>query len=326
MRLALAIACLASPALADVDAALESHVLPGVDTFAAKTMKLAEAADEDCTAAALRPPYQEAFDAWMGISHLRFGPLEVDGRALAIGFWPDSRGMVPRTVARLIAEEDSAAGDPEAFAEVSVAGRGLFALERLLYDEDLSGYSADDYTCELASAISSDLSRMAQDLQTDWDAHARVMRSAGAEDNSTYLSQKEAAQTLYTALMTGLEFTKDQRLGRPLGTFDRPRPNWAEAYRSDRPLRNIVLSLEALHDLARALPEAPIPITEAAFADALQVAAELDDPRLAGVEDPADRLKVEILQQRIDLLQDAVAGEIGGALGLTQGFNAQDGD
>lgn len=323
-HLALVLACLASPALAGVDEALDEHVLPRVETFRQQAERLAERASEDCTAPALRAPYQDLFDAWMGISHLRFGPLEEDGRALAIGFWPDTRGMVQRTVSRLIADEDPAAGDPEAFAEVSIAGRGLFALERLLYDEALSDYGPEDYACSLATAVARDLSRMAEGLSADWNDYQGLMKDAG--ENTTYLSEKEAAQALYTALMTGLEFTKDQRLGRPLGTFDRPRPTWAEAYRSDRPLRNVVLSLEALRELSRTLSDDPIPVTEAAFADVLDMAAGLDDPRLAGVEDPSERLKIEIVQQRVDLLQDDVAGEIGGALGLTQGFNAQDGD
>jgi predicted lipoprotein len=58
----------------------------------------------------------------------------------------------------------------------------------------------------------------------------------------------------------------------------------------------------------------------------LDVAADLDDPVFSGVEDPQGRLRVEILQHRVALIQDAVAGDIGAALGNTAGFNAADGD
>lgn len=160
--------------------------------------------------------------------------------------------------------------------------------------------------------------------RAEWDGHADLLRTAG--ENGTYLSEKEALSTLYTALVAGLEFTADQRLGRPLGTFDRPRPTRAEARRSGRPLRNVTLSLEALHGLARSIADGPIPQTEAGFADALQVAAELDDPEFAGVVDPVERLLVEILQQRVDLLRQSVGTEIGVPLGLSAGFNAADGD
>lgn len=135
----LALALAAGAARGGVAEAVQAHVMPGLERFHAGTEGLARAAARDCTAGALRPHYQAAFDAWMGISHLRFGPLEEQGRALAIGFWPDTRGMVRDTVARLIAQADPVVGDPGAFAEVSVAGRGLFALERLLYEPDLAG-------------------------------------------------------------------------------------------------------------------------------------------------------------------------------------------
>lgn len=321
MRLALALCCLAAPLSAGVEEAVSDHILPAFDTFAADTQALSEAAQADCTAEALRPAYQQAFDGWMGIAHLTFGPLEADGRTLAIAFWPDTRGIVAKTVATMLRDEDAIVNDPQEFPEVSVAGRGLFALERLLYETD---YGAGDYACRYAQAISADLARMGTTMRAEWTEHAGLLTTAG--DNATYLTEREAASTLYTALMTGLEFTADQRLGRPLGSFDRPRPERAEARRSDRPLRDVVLSLEATRGLARSLAEGEIPVTEAAFADALQVAADLDDPLFEGIDDPSGRLKVEILQQRVRAVRDAIAGEIGAALGLSQGFNSADGD
>ena len=328
MRLVLAalLALTAAPALAGVPEVVDRHILPAFSRFADATETLAETAQADCMAPAVRPAYQTAFDAWMGLSHLQFGPLEQDGRALSIAFWPDKRGMVARTVNRLIADQDPVVDTPDGFAEVSVAGRGLFALDRVLYDPQLSGYGPGDYTCQLVTALSADLARVARDMRIDWDGFAETLLTAGADGNTTYLAPREAAQGVYTALVTGLEFTKDQRLGRPLGTFDRPRPTMAEAWRSGRSLKNVELSLIALHELAGALADGPIPQTDAAFDAALETAAELDDPIFAGVSDPTGRLRVEILQQKVRFIQDAVAGEIGTALGLSAGFNSQDGD
>ncbi|MBU3028923.1 imelysin family protein [Paracoccus marinaquae] len=326
MRLALLLAFLPLPALAGVAEAVDDQILPATERFAASAGALAGAAAADCTAPALRPAYQDTFDAWMGMSHLTFGPLERDGRALTIEFWPDPRGRVARTVRGLASEADPVVGDAAGFAQVSIAGRGLMALEQLLYDEELSGYGAGDYPCRYATAIARDLAAMAEAVQAEWQDHSRLMLSAGEPGNPRYLAESEASQALYTALLGGLEFDADQRLGRPLGSFDKPRPRLAEARRSDRPLRNISLSLAALRDLAVALSDAPIPATQAAFEAAQATAGALDDPRLAGVADPAGRLKVEILQQQIRAISDAIEAEIGGALGLTAGFNSQDGD
>ena len=321
-----AIALCATPASADLETALSGHVVPRVESFAEATGALADAARADCRAVALTPAYHDAFDAWIGISHLRLGPLEENGRSLAIGFWPDSRGIVGRTVSGLLADEDPVVDDPEAFANVSVAARGVFALERLISEPEVSDYGSDAYACRLATAISVDLARMGSEIRDDWQGYVDAMRTAGEEGNEIFLSPREADTALYTALTTGLEFTEDQRLGAPLGSFERPRPARAEARRSGRSLRNVVLSLEVLHDLASALADDPIPDTDAAFTRALDEAERLDDPIFAGVADPGARIRVEALRQRVSEIRAAVAVEIGAALGLSAGFNSQDGD
>jgi predicted lipoprotein len=327
LRTAALLACLAAPAAGGVNEAIDDAILPATASFAETAGALAATAAGDCRAEAVRPAYHAAFDAWLGIGHLRLGPLEEQGRALAIAFWPDTRGITPRTVAGLIADDDPALASPDEFAEVSVAGRGLFAMEQVLYDDTHAGYGEGTPACALVRMQAADLARMAAAVDAEWrGGFAGTLRTAGAEGNATFLDEREAQRALYTALVTGLEFDKDQRVGRPLGTFDRPRPNRAEARRSGRSLRNVVLSLEALRDLARGLSDVPIPRTEAAFADALEMAEALGDPVFAAVEDPQGWLEADILRQRIDFAQDAVSGEIGAVLGITAGFNAADGD
>lgn len=322
------VACLlaGAPALADVQRAVTAHILPAVGRFSAGTRALADSARADCRAEALRPAYQAAFDRWMGISHLQFGPLEAGGRNLAIAFWPDTRGMVAKSVDRLIRDADPVVDDAVAFADISVAGRGLFALERVLYDVEFSAYGPDSYTCRYVIALAVDLERMGQELMADWRAYAPLMTGAGQAGTTTYLTPTEAARALFTALTAGLDVTGNQRLGRPMGTFDKPRPGRAEAWRSGRSLRNVTLSLAALRGLADALADGPVPATDAAFAAAQAQAAALDDPVLAGVGDPTGRLRVEVLQQKVDLVAQAVGQEIGPALGVGAGFNALDGD
>ena len=322
-RLSLTLALVAAPLSghAGVEEVVDGHILPAVAAFEAAAADLADTGEADCTQDALRPAYQTAFDAWMGVAHLQFGPLEEAGRGLSIAFWPDTRGMVPKAVAGLIAEEDPVVDDVDAFAQVSVAGRGLFALETVLYGD---GYGAGDFACRLATALARDLGRTGQELAAAWEAYGSTLRTAGETGNAVYLSEAEAMRELYTALMTGLEFTSDQRIGRPLGTFDRPRATRAEAWRSGRSQKNVVLSLGALRDLAAELAEAPE--TVAAFARAIGTAEALDDPVFAGVSDPQKRFRLEALQQEIASIQTAAAREIGAALGISQGFNSQDGD
>ncbi|MDD8023133.1 MAG: imelysin family protein [Paracoccaceae bacterium] len=317
----------AQPALADVPEAIHKEILPGYAAFSTAAQALSAAAQTDCSPTALQAPWNATFDAWLGVAHLRLGPIEDKGRALAIAFWPDPKAIGARQTAAMLKAADPALITPAGMAQVSVAARGLFGLERLLYGDEATDDSA--YACDLRRALAADLATMAQDTEAEWQGgYADLLLSAGAEGNTRFLTGAEARQALFTQLIAGLELNADQRLGRPLGSFDKPRPERAEARISGRSLRDVALSLQALEGLARALAQGlgEIPLTEAAFARANDLAAKLDDPVFAGVAAPGSRLKVEILQQAVRAVHDAALSEIGGLLGVDAGFNSADGD
>ena len=315
---------LCAPVYAGVPEALQDDILPGFAHFADQAQVLAETAQADCRPEAVRPAFNAAFDAWLAVGDLRIGPSET--AALSIAFWPDDRGFTQRTVTRMVAQQDPVVADPARFAEASIAARGFFALEMLLYDPAFSGYDTGSYTCQFVQAASVDLGAQAVALNTAWGAFADVLESAGAPDNATYLSEDEAMRALYTQLLSGLEFTADSRLGRPLGTFDRPRPSRAEAYRSGRSLRDVILSIEAAQRLAHALVPHELPQTDAAVAKIKSMAQRIAKPDFSGVSDPQSRLRVEIVQQSVQAMRRAVETEIGAELGIAPGFNSQDGD
>jgi hypothetical protein len=318
-------ALLAAPALAGVDEALNDHILPEYAGFAEATEDLAQAARDDCRAEALAPAFHAAFDAWTPVTDIRLGPSETG--ALSIAFWPDARGFTPRTLGRFIAEEDPVASDVDGYAEVSIAARGLFALEMLIFDPELSGYAPDSYACRLVATIAADLDRQADALVTAWEGtFADTLRTAGEAGNATYMTDEEAVRAVYTQILSSLEFTADQRLGAPMGTFDRPRPARAEARRSGRSLRNAVLAAEAAHGLATALADWDLPETDAALARVHEAAARIEDPAFQDVTDPQARLRVEVLKQAVRSLNAAIQMEIGAQLGIAPGFNSQDGD
>lgn len=316
-----------APAQADVPEAISKEILPGYAGFTAAAQALSDAAQADCSPAALQPPWNATFDAWLGVAHLRLGPIEDKGRALAIAFWPDPKAIGARQTDSMLKAADPALVTADGMAQVSVAARGLFGLERLLYGAEATDTGA--YACDLRRALAADLARMAQETEAEWrGGYADLLLTAGVEGNTRFLTSAEARQALFTQLISGLEFNADQRLGRPLGSFDKPRPERAEALASGRSLRDVALSLKALEGFAHALAQGlgEIPLTEAAFARAHDVAAKLDDPVFAGVAEPATRLKVEILQQSVRAAHDAALSEIGALLGVDAGFNSADGD
>ncbi|MEO0388582.1 MAG: imelysin family protein, partial [Pseudomonadota bacterium] len=249
--LALVFLAAAPTALAvDLAAIVRDHITPRYQALATTTALLEQQAKTACAPqnAPLTAAYHRAFDAWVGVSHLRFGPSEAEDRAFALAFWPDPRGATPKTLALLIRNSDPVVADPVAFKTVSVAARGFYALEFLLYDPQFAAPERPGYHCALIQAVTRDIAANAAAILDAWqDGYADLVSRPG---NDLYRTEVEAAQQVFTALSTGLEFTSVTRLGRPLGTFARPRPNRAEARRSGRALHHVVLSLTATRELA----------------------------------------------------------------------------
>ncbi|MEM9523954.1 MAG: imelysin family protein [Pseudomonadota bacterium] len=318
----------AAAADADIDPAhvVAAHVIPGFVALDDAAQALAETAAKRCNPedTRLRGAYAVAFDAWIRVSHLRFGPTEAGNRGFALAFWPDSRGATPKALTALISAEDPVVFSKDDFATVSIAARGFYAMEYLLYDPTGATQGDGAYRCALIQAITQDIRATVADILADWrNGHADLFVTAGRND--VYRSREEALQQLFGALSTGLQFSSDTRLGRPMGTFERPRPARAEARRAGRSLRHVVLSLEATRDLAAHLSAGDATL-DAAFARAITRADDLDDPIFAGVADPQGRLRVELLQQAIDRIRQIVASDLGPRLGVAGGFNALDGD
>ncbi|SHI44041.1 imelysin family protein [Wenxinia saemankumensis] len=308
----LALCLVATPALADVDAVLDGHVLPRVAAFANASATLANA---PCEAGPLEEAFADAAIAWAGMSHLTLGPVEEADRGLSILFWPDDRDATGRGLRLLIAQGETA-WTPDALTRASAAARGLGALERLIVE--------GGEPCLLTGALADDLAAQAAALNAGWDAFAPLLRDPGGANNLRFLTEREAQSALYSVLTQGIEALKDRRLGEPMGTFDAPHPLRAELRRSGLSQAMALASAGALAELAAALTDAPDTVD--ALRDAEARLRALDDPSFAGVEDPGRRVALEAVQADLLRAQTAAAREIAGGLGLTTGFNALDGD
>ncbi|SHF41825.1 hypothetical protein SAMN05444339_10613 [Loktanella atrilutea] len=334
MRLfTLALLTLPLPALADdaVDRVVSDFAVPHVTAFAETTAALAQAAEVDCTPgnAGLLAAWNAAMDAWLGVQDLRFGPLEQGSRRQAIAYWPDVDGHRPRALSRILTGQDPVLDKPETFPGQPISARGLYAVEAMLFDPQFNDYGAGDPGCVLVQAMTADLAGSAAAVQTAWqDDFVTVMRTAGNKRNARFLDASEARQVVFTALLTSMQFDIDERLGLPLGTFDRPRPKRAEGRLSGRSQRNLELSLVAHAELARALvPDAAdAPRTHADFERVIGLAQTLDDPDFSGVDDPAERFKLETLQTALIALRADVHAELGKTLDVSMGLNSLDGD
>ncbi len=341
MRLLAALLLLAAPALAEPDhraaaqRALDEVIRPSTAGFAEAAERLAEAAPAHCAdvdRAGLDAAFQTAWDAWMGLQHLRFGPIEEADRGLQVAFWPDSRGTVGRTVARLMATESAPVDDPAAFAKLSVGGRGFPALERLLFDDQGPRALTVPYHCAYVAATAGDILRLATEIDTAWAGPWRSLwLSAGDAQNTVFLAPEETSQRLFAVTLGALEQTSRNRLGKPLGSLTQPRPRLAEAWRSGRSLRQIALVLDAteatvIAAFAPALSGEEMADIAAAYARARRDLGRVVELGGLGEALAANRIRVEVLQQSVDRVAQTITAAVGPALGIATGFNSADGD
>ena len=316
-----------NPVVAQV---VDAHILPRFQSLADSSANLAMAAQNECsqTSLSLREAYSHSFDAWVSASHLRFGPTEVDDRAFALAFWPDSRGVTPKSLNAMITNEDPVVDSVEAYGDVSIAARGFYALEFLIFDETLTELGNTDYRCTLIQTLTADIASTSAAILTDWQENY-VQTLLLPTPEGKYRSDDEVLQELFKALTAGLQFTSETRLGRPLGTFDRPRPRRAEAWRSMRSSHHVFLSLKALGDLTDILAQSDPALAhriKSSNQKTLSLLEKLADPTFSSVATPQKHLKVEVIQQSVDATRAIISAELGPTLGVAAGFNSLDGD
>lgn len=331
-------------------AAVDRHIVPGYVDLARAAKALDGAAETFCAAPtgealpALQDAYHDTWEAWVGIRHVDFGPIQYLTRYHRIQFWPDPRNTLGRHLGGLLAEADPAALEPEPFAEASVAVQGLPALERLLFGRGpealLAGDAAAAYRCAVVVAIGRNLARMTEAVLTDWieaDGYRSIVLEAGS--GTVYEAPEEVTVDLFTGLLASLEALRDARLMRPLGSApETARPRLAEAWRAGDTLGTVVVTIDALHDLYRLDGEGFGAALRAIGRDDLDQAAETgfaEARALAeGLNGPVDdlfrtadgRRRVEALAERLHSLRDMLAKEVAPALAIAPGFNSLDGD
>lgn len=338
---------------------VDRHLLPRYAALAETTATLDARATDYCAQPdasrrdALVSAWHAGTDAWQGIQHVRFGPVELFMRSMRISFWPDPRNTAGRQLDALLASRDAAALAPEAFARATIAVQGLPALERLLADPDaLTGQDADEaaWRCAVLRAITHNLASMAADTLQAWrdgdEAYRQVIARA-AEPGGHYHLDREATQDLFKSLNTALELVAEHKLARPLGASRQAaRPQLAEAWRSQRSLAHVRSNLAAAE--AMYLGEAGAggsggggfsgfvreiagdaaldDLLRRAFSQTRSTADSIALPLEKAIVDPAERKKVEKLAREAAALKALLTQRLTVALGIPVGFNSLDGD
>lgn len=333
--------------------ALERYIVPGYTRLADAAKGLSQAMDRYCAEGAgpQRQAVDQAYDAfvsaWGHIGHIRFGPVTTDNRWERILFWPDRRGLGARQVTKALGSRDPSILDPQALATKSVALQGLGALETALYgrEADVAGDpESRTHRCRFGAAVAANLAAITGALADEWtrpDGYARDWLSPGP-GNPAFLRSSETTMALAKSFGQGLERTRDERLGVPLGLTPQKSKAPPVLQTSDRTLRLVRAEIDGLLDLYTeggmldAILATKVPGQEAHISgNAKLVTNELKTARgvadeLIDVRDPftTDASRRRMIAMGFPLKNGRmIAGELLSlTAGLTLGFNASDGD
>lgn len=325
------------------------HVLPRYQNFADATAQMAassEALCQNATAENLstaQQSYHQAMDAWQGIQHVRFGPIENLMRSFSVQYWPDKKNLTGKHINGLLNKREETSLTPEFFRNASIAVKGLPAVERLLFDKaGLPAFADNSYQCRLNASISQYLADLGKHTATEWQDYATSFNSPG-DGISYYDSDVEASTDLMKALVEPVEVIRDLKILRPLGTASKDingkvKPRRSESWRSSRSLRNIEVNVATLHDLYsgqgddsfRALLSAAghQDLADSIEANFISVEKELQTipaPMFSSLEQPAAQQQFRDLSANMKTLQYALSDAVQ-LLDLQLGFNSRDGD
>lgn len=332
-----------------VEKSIQSYIRPAVGTFAEVTADLPATVDAVCESATEEAKadfvkhYADVIVAFGKISFLRYGPLIEDDRLSRLAFAPDPRGVAQRQIRKLYAKADRSVTDAATLKDKSVAVQGLTALELVAFDQDGAVILGDpgethDFTCAYAKAIAVNVANVAGALAEAWNdpaGYSSVLLSPGQQDNQIRTS-KEAMETVFNALATGLIIVKDQDLLPVLGqSLKKAKPHRMPFSRSGNGLAYVAAELKGIEEAVTSAEFGPLLEEQYAwipdslayeFGNAQNLLAGIDPPirKTLKTGDTYDRLKVLLIT--INSLRDTIALELAGALTLSGGFNALDGD
>jgi predicted lipoprotein len=289
--------------------------------------------------ASLRAAYNAAADSWANAQFIKTGPITLFLRYDRFAYWPEARNATSRALDQLLTSANPKDLQPDSLAHDSVAGQGLTALERLLYDGDdpaalLKAPGKDGaWRTQVGLGIAHNLTNISRDVLKDWTApdgvRAAIMANKGWKN--LFADAPEAARLLLTDLVAGFKLMHDVKLLPVLGAnAGAAKPKSAEAWRSARSQRDLKLNLAAAQGMTGALADVTTPAHRAKIDGLLANAAKAIDAVPADLgeaaADPKRRGRVDAARVAIKAAQTEIAKTLPGDVGVTLGFNSLDGD
>ena len=332
-------------------AALADTISQWHSDFAASTSALTAAADQFCSSPnanrwlALQQRWKEAMLDWQAVGIINFGPVLDGNQAWKIQFWPDKHNLVAKKIRAILAEDTSI--DVARIEKASVVIQGLSGLEYLLFDPSVQpiDYEREPRRCDLLKAVAGHTMGVARQIDSHWHATTGdyfTLFAHPAADNPAYKDFNAALTAVIDAILADIENVRWKKLAGPAGmetqgdkTLFKPRPYLAEAWRSQSSLALAKANIDAVDQLLTALrpyldshPNGA-PLGQSIHSHIKTIQQQLDSIDISliqAITHPPDQDKLAKIDKQLADLLAQLKRPLPTALGITLGFNANDGD
>lgn len=317
-------------------------LLPLTEDFASAAGKLAVASQAYCAGQRelrdVQAAWRDAQSAWQPLEMLQLGPAIERRTQRQINFWP----VRPKLLDPLLA--DASPVDPERVDTLGASGKGLPALEYLLFPANKAG-AAPKKHCNVLQALAAHMKAEAQGLAADWrepdGGFARQLMEAGQHPhNSPFASADQALSDAVNLLIAGLDAVKARKVGKPLEkSSDGAALERIESWRAGTSLGHIRDNLRGFELLffgpgkdGFGLDDYLARIERPGLARVIRGELDASVRALSAIRPPlqnavvSQRKQVEQLYMSLGRLQHLMETEVADALKVDLGFNTSDGD
>ena len=282
----------------------------------------------------LQRSFAKVTESFSRLELYKFGPMVEQNRQYRLFFWPDRRGVGAKHLQRLLAGiPESEAGQLD-IAGKSVAVQGLSALERLLFDvKNLPAESAPQ--CHLIPAIVENLFMLTSNMHKEWQTDTPFVQAMlnPSKDTVPFRTGDEVLRSILTQIKVGLDVIMNHKIY-PLISGDVKAQKSAPLWLSQRTGANLagnILSIEALLlDTGLVMDEKLHEELRFEFNYLNNLTAKIK--RVALFTDDNGKIQEEyfLLFRRlfavVSSIHFTVSNQLAEDLGLSIGFNSEDGD
>lgn len=267
--------------------------------------------------AELRTQWLAVATAWAKAEAVNFGPSNENMANLYINYFPDERGLVHKSVKRLITDNPEL--NPEQLIDESAIVQGVPALEDILYTND----TLDKAQCNYLVSASTELNRRFTEIATKWE-----------NDGNTLLDTENAVTGMnqfFNGLLFYIENLKSTGIDKPLALNSKQKGH-VPAHVAGKSRAIITAKLDILN---KALSDVALKNLIGNNPDGEKVLAQITTT-IAETQTQIDTLPADIgkaeknqqvqLYDNLTMLTKQIKRGVMPLLGVQLGFNSTDGD